>query len=438
MDILEAAGRAGVVLKKVASTKGGEYAGACPGCGGLDRFRVWPVTKGGEGSYWCRGCDKGGDLVQFLVDFLKYEYPAAFKEAGREIDSDYRPAGYRAVASKDNKAFSPRHYEDPVQTWRDKAGELVEKSHVALLNFKNGMAYLARRGIDEAAVKNFKLGWLSGENNRGCLFRPRASWGLDEVLKDNGRKKMLWIPRGFIIPCYKAGQIYRIRIRRPGVDVEGTNFGKYYVLPGSGMDCLAINIDKTCLMVVEAELDAMMIAAQAGSMIGVVALGSAQNKPGDAVFYHLKNALRVLVALDHDPAGEAAWRWWAEQFMNARLWPAPIGKDPGDAFQEGLNIKDWITAGMPPVAVESGDTYTVPADVYPIDELSQLLDQHPIKIKADKDHAQVLSDPKFKRDAILNRVKELFFKDDEVHWYLRLEHPDTIIDGDNCGVQKHG
>ena len=29
-------------LKKVASTKGGEYAGPCPFCGGRDRFRVWP------------------------------------------------------------------------------------------------------------------------------------------------------------------------------------------------------------------------------------------------------------------------------------------------------------------------------------------------------------------------------------------------------------
>jgi hypothetical protein len=25
---------------------------------------------------------------------------------------------------------------------------------------------------------------------------------------------------------------------------------------------------------------------------------------------------------------------------------------------------------------------------------------------------------------------------DEVHWYLRIYHPDNIIDGDNCAAQK--
>ena len=38
-------------LKKVASTGGGGYAGACPFCGGRDRFRVQPE----QGRWWCRG-----------------------------------------------------------------------------------------------------------------------------------------------------------------------------------------------------------------------------------------------------------------------------------------------------------------------------------------------------------------------------------------------
>ena len=78
MNILDAVSSAGVSLKKAASTKGGEYAGPCPGCGGKDRFRCWPAEKGGEGSYWCRGCNSGGDLVQFLKDYCGYSYPDAF------------------------------------------------------------------------------------------------------------------------------------------------------------------------------------------------------------------------------------------------------------------------------------------------------------------------------------------------------------------------
>ena len=51
LDLLELIGR-DARLRKVASTRGGEYAGPCPFCGGRDRFRVQPR----RGRWWCRGC----------------------------------------------------------------------------------------------------------------------------------------------------------------------------------------------------------------------------------------------------------------------------------------------------------------------------------------------------------------------------------------------
>ena len=43
-------------LVKVASTRGGEYAGPCPFCGGEDRFRVQPE----QGQWFCRQCSSDG------------------------------------------------------------------------------------------------------------------------------------------------------------------------------------------------------------------------------------------------------------------------------------------------------------------------------------------------------------------------------------------
>lgn len=80
----------------------------------------------------------------------------------------------------------------------------------------------------------------------------------------------------------------------------------------------------------------MLIASQAGGIAGVVALGSVQSKPGTDVYSHLKNAFRVLVALEYDDAGQKAWKWWTENFSNVKLWPVPVGKDPGDAFEKGV------------------------------------------------------------------------------------------------------
>jgi DNA primase len=61
------------ILKKVGRTHGGEYAGACPICGGRDRFRVWPE----QGRFWCRGCNASGDVVDFVQRF----YNLTFKDA---------------------------------------------------------------------------------------------------------------------------------------------------------------------------------------------------------------------------------------------------------------------------------------------------------------------------------------------------------------------
>ncbi len=438
VDMLDMVSSAGVVVKKVSSTRGGEYAGPCPGCGGMDRFRIWPVDKGGGGSFWCRGCGKGGDNVQFLVDFLGYQYRDAFRAVGRAMPDKYRPVGYRPAGACQEPDFVPKTHENPVPTWEIKASEFVLKSHQALLENRKALGYLAGRGLDLQAVQGFKLGWCAGENNNNCMFRPRVSWGLPKMINEKtGKNKMLWIPRGLVIPCFKGGKVHRIRIRRPAEDLQKKTDIKYYVLPGSGREVMGHNPDKNVFVVVEAELDEMMVTRRAGSVAGTVALGSAAVKPGASVFYVLQKALRVLVALDHDKAGQNAWKWWAENFENARQWPVPEGKDPGEAYQAGVDIKEWVTAGLPPaVTMEISTGYDIPGDMYPIEELKMLLEKYPVKIQADEKQAKILFDPGLKNRGVKQRIRDLFFGDDEVHWYLRMYHPEKIIHGGNCEVVK--
>jgi DNA primase len=437
MGLLDMVGRAGVEMKKVATTKGGEYAGPCPGCGGSDRFRCWPVDREGRGSYWCRQCGKGGDDVQFLVDFLGYEYRDAFLEVGRSMPESYRPANYRPVSDPVQKAFEPKKYDPPVETWRIKAQEFVDKAHAALLENDHAMHYLAGRGIDRQAVIGFRLGWFGGEKGRPCMFRSREGWGLPSMKNEKtGRKKALWIPRGLVIPTFKAGMLYRVRIRRPDEDLKRKEDSRYFVLTGSGMEVSGHNPNHRAFVVVEADLDEMLICKRAGSLVGSVALGSSHVKPGADVFYVLQKALRTLVALDWDSAGKSAWKWWAKNFENARQWPVPdgYGKDPGEAFAKGLDILEWIKAGLPPaMTIDFDHGYKVPIGVPPLTELRMLLEKYPVKIHADEDHAKILYDPGFQNRAIRRRIHDLFFgEDDEVFFYLRYIHPDSIIHGGNC------
>jgi len=53
--------------KKVASTRGGEWASPCPCCGGTDRFRIWPSPPDGAPGAWCRRCEASGDTLTWAV-----------------------------------------------------------------------------------------------------------------------------------------------------------------------------------------------------------------------------------------------------------------------------------------------------------------------------------------------------------------------------------
>ncbi|MBM3502155.1 MAG: hypothetical protein FJX74_26175, partial [Armatimonadetes bacterium] len=52
-------------LVRIAGTRGGEWAGPCPFCGGEDRLHVQPAYGGGR--WFCRQCaPHGGDAIDYL------------------------------------------------------------------------------------------------------------------------------------------------------------------------------------------------------------------------------------------------------------------------------------------------------------------------------------------------------------------------------------
>ena len=60
---------------------GPEYAGACPACGGRDRFRIWPEHRSGKSRFWCRGCNACGDsidLYRLLNPGMSYREACTF------------------------------------------------------------------------------------------------------------------------------------------------------------------------------------------------------------------------------------------------------------------------------------------------------------------------------------------------------------------------
>ena len=340
-DILSLIQADGHTFKKVARTHGGEYAGACPWCGGNDRFLVWPEYRGGR--YWCRGCERKGDAIQYVRDTRNLAYFEALDFLGIE-----KPQRLSAPSKKTKRKhtgpprFTPRAETAPPPLWSEKAMKFLQWSQ-AQLRTPGGQAardILSGKGLNEETIRRAGIGWNPGEHGED-IYRDRRGWGLPHEVHRDGRPKRLWIPQGIVIPLQGNEGTRRLRIRRHSEDGP-----RYVIVAGSSMSPLVLESVTGVFMVVESELDAWLCWQEAGDLCGVVAMGSAQLKPDKAAHNLLIKSEKILNALDYDPAGaRAAWKFWPEAYgAKVIRWPPPVGKDPSDAWQQGINIRDWIEA----------------------------------------------------------------------------------------------
>ena len=343
-------------VKKTAT----EWASPCPFCGGKDRFQIWPDEGEGRGYYWCRQCDAKGDGIQFLRDFADMNYGDACKRIG------VAPvANLRAPALTKKKAvepFEPVRPDDGTKPeldtakWRTRALDFVTWTSEQLQKAPEQLAWLAARGIDAASARQYRLGYNPGEKGRNCIIRPRAVWGLPPVKRKDGKDKQFWLPRGIVVPQLSGDEVQRLRIRR--LDADRQQFRpehKYHVVEGSGMDvlwlpCTAPRPGQAVAVVVESELDAILLHILAGDLFHCMAsmTSNIRRLPAN-VYEQLQSCLCILVALDCDAAGADGWPRWQETFPRAKRWPVPAGagKDPGEAFSRGENLRLWLQAGIP-------------------------------------------------------------------------------------------
>lgn len=350
-----------VPMRKVTAN---EWHGPCPSCGTShsnaafsDRFSV-KVKADGEDRWYCRNCGNG-DAIAFLMQFEGLSFPAACKTLGKPLpeNEDYQAPHFRRPAAE---TFQPRTIAPPAYLWSEHAEKFLTWTNLQLLELGEGpgspLHYLAGRGIKKETAIQYRLGWNPGEKGKDC-YRAREAWGLETVLNGKDKKKKLWLPIGLVVPFIPGGILRRLRIRIPKERRTQELPTPYYIVPGSAMDTFVGGGNAKAYFIVEAELDAILVAQEAaGLQVGAMAMGNNSAKPTDAAHAMLAASLHISNALDYDLTqgstdnpGGVAWLWWKKHFPQAERWPVPVGKDPGDAFQAGINIREWVTAGLPPV-----------------------------------------------------------------------------------------
>lgn len=356
--------------------QGDGYNGPCPLCGGepgkSDRFMVWDYKKdnlskictenGLWGVYNCRQCGTTGDTLNYLINIDGLTFKEALDELGiKPHFSKYKKAR-KAPKFQDKEEYTPNERELPQKKWQDFAVKLQEKAIQDIQYSKEARKYLHGRGISDAMIVEYRLGYLLGENRKQGIFRMRSSLGLEPKEKDGKTSNRIFIPRGITIPTYWENELISLRIRRPKVDILPTPNGytppKYMELEGSSRMPFILLPDSyddlSCFVIVEAELDAILIHAAMKKNVGVVAVRSNQNKPCPVTHELLKDCPRILFAMDFEEsnAGIAAIDFWEKTYPQLKRWPVPEGKDPGEAFGLGIDIACWIRAGLPMIFKE--------------------------------------------------------------------------------------
>lgn len=298
-----------------------EYQGACPFCGGRDRFRVWPEdTSTHRRGWWCRQCEAGGDAIAFV----RQRDGCTFGEALRTLGID----GAAAQGPAQQAVSPPDPVQSPPEEWRQRLAGFVSWAQGQWTDEAHG--YLYRRGLTDATIAAAGLGY----SPRDWYLAPDAL-GLD-------RDRRVWLPSGIVIPWYVDDQLWKVVIRRAA---QGAH--KYHTVAGSsncpyGID--AVQPGKPA-MLVEGPLDRLAVQQAAGDIVAPVAVGTTSARKLRWVAT-IARASPVLVTLDNDDAGNSGASYWLAALQGqAKLW-RPLWADPAQMLQDGADVRQWVRNGL--------------------------------------------------------------------------------------------
>ena len=134
----------------------------------------------------------------------------------------------------------------------------------------------------------------------------------------------------------------RIRFR---IDEPKEN-GRYRISKGSDPSSpypIGVAQEKP-VIIVESELDAILIAQEAGDIFGVVGTGSTSSKLTASAVQYLNNKIPgILICMDNDQSGQDKADILKKELSNSVNCTIPVeyGKDPGEAWKN-MDLREWF------------------------------------------------------------------------------------------------
>jgi len=283
--------------------------------------------------YHCFSCGAGGDSIKFVMEYEKLTYPETIEKLASmyNFSLDY--------TASDGKIKEDRKLLENINMFFKKN-----------LDHKNeAVEYIKNRGIGEASVEKFELGYApsSPEN---LNFLSSSGYSISEAVEtgvagvgDNGRNYARFIER-ITFPIRSAsGKIVGFGGRTiSGHQAKYVNspqtklFNKSYLLYGYNFAKDSIYQNRA-VIVTEGYLDVIML-HQAGFTNAVATLGTALTK--DHIPLISRGSPKVILAYDGDTPGINA-------ALKAATMLSSIGMDGGVVlFGEGKDPADMVQSGQ--------------------------------------------------------------------------------------------
>ncbi len=298
LDIVEVIGRH-VHLQK----SGRYFKGLCPfHTEKTPSFYVFPDTQG----WHCFGCNKGGDLFTFVMDFEGLDFRSALEELARRAGVELQPRTPEQVEA-----------ESESERLRSLLEAAAAYYHTLLLTAPQAAyarAYLEKRGFTLETIKTFRLGYSLNDWDATRAYLFGKGFSVAEQLKagmlverEGGGTFDRFRNRLMIPICDRRGRVIAFggRVLNPDDQPKYMNspqsvlFDKSNVLFGYHLANQAIR-EADAAIIVEGYMD-VMIPHQAGYKNVVAPMGTALTEA------HLQQLQRLtkrfILALDPDAAG---------------------------------------------------------------------------------------------------------------------------------------
>src|SRR5450759_1285384 len=130
-DILALIGK-DTKLERVATTRGGEWAGACPFCGGRDRLRVQPD----RGLWWCRSCSPTVRWQDVIAYIMRRE-ESDFKEAVSMLNNG-NSSSHSVIAPSPLSSHKDLQPDSQPTDWEHAAREVIDVCQQSLRHDESG------------------------------------------------------------------------------------------------------------------------------------------------------------------------------------------------------------------------------------------------------------------------------------------------------------